>query len=53
MNNNGWFADWNELNGTIINPVLTNIWAGSAKPADVLPGLCDTVNKYLSDHGYK
>ena len=53
VNNNGWFADWNELNGTIIGPVLTNIWAGSAKPADVLPGLCDNVNKYLSDHGYK
>ena len=53
INNNGWFADWNELNGTVINPVLTTIWAGTAKAGDVLPGLCDTVNKYLADHGYK
>lgn len=53
VNNNGWFADWNELNGTIINPVLATFWAGTAKPADALPGLCDSVNKYLADHGYK
>jgi multiple sugar transport system substrate-binding protein len=53
INNSGFFADWNELSGTIINPVLTSIWAGDAKPADVLPGLCDSVNKYLADHGYK
>jgi len=52
-NGNGWFAEWNELNSTIINPVLTSIWAGEAKPADVLPGVCDSVNKYLADHGYK
>jgi len=52
VNNNGWFADWNELNSTLINPVLTQIWAGSAKPADVLPGLCQSVDKYLADKGY-
>ncbi len=52
VNNNGWFADWNDLNGTVINPVLASIWAGDAKPADVLPGLCDSVNKYLADKGY-
>ena len=52
-NGNGWFAEWNELNSTIINPVLTSIWAGEAKAADVLPGVCDSVNTYLSDHGYK
>lgn len=52
-NGNGWFAEWNELNSTIINPVLTSIWAGEAKAADVLPGVCDSVNTYLADHGYK
>ena len=52
-NGNGWFAEWNELNSTIINPVMASIWAGEAKPADVLPGVCDSVNKYLADHGYK
>ncbi len=52
-NGNGWFAEWNELNSTIISPVLTSIWAGEAKAADVLPGTCDSVNKYLAEHGYK
>jgi len=49
----GWFPEWNELAGTLINPVLSSIWAGEAKPADVLPTLCTDVDKYLADHGYK
>ena len=52
-NQNGWFPEWNELNSTLISPVLTSIWAGEAKAADVLPGMCDSVNTYLADHGYK
>ena len=50
--NNGWFGDWNELNSTIINPALASIWSGEAQAADVLPGMCDTANTYLKDHGY-
>ncbi len=51
-NGNGWFPEWNELNSTIINPVLASIWAGEVQAADVLPGVCDSVNTYLTDHGY-
>ncbi|MEZ4667424.1 MAG: sugar ABC transporter substrate-binding protein [Anaerolineae bacterium] len=51
-NGNGWFPEWNELNSTLISPVLTSIWAGEANAADVLPGVCDSVNAYLADHGY-
>lgn len=51
-NGNGWFPEWNELNSTLISPVLTSIWAGEAQPADVLPGLCDSVNTFLTDAGY-
>jgi len=50
---NGWFPEWNEMSSTIISPVLDSIWAGEAKAADVLPGMCDSVNTYLADHGYK
>jgi multiple sugar transport system substrate-binding protein len=50
--NNGWFGDWNELNGTIINPALASIWAGEAQAADVLPGVCESVDTYLAEHGY-
>jgi multiple sugar transport system substrate-binding protein len=52
VNNNGWFGDWNELNSTLINPVLTSIWAGEAQAADVLPGVCESVDAYLAEHGY-
>mgnify|MGYP002336225872 CR=1 FL=1 len=52
VNGNGFFADWNELNSTIISPVLTAIWAGEAQAADVLPGLCEDVDAYLAERGY-
>jgi multiple sugar transport system substrate-binding protein len=51
-NGYGWFPEWNEISGTLVSPVLTSIWAGEAQPADVLPGLCENVDKYLADHGY-
>ena len=47
----GWFAEWNELNGTLIAPVLTLIWSGETQPADVLPGLCEDVDAFLADIG--
>ncbi len=49
---NGWFAEWNELSGTLINPVLAEIWAGTADPADVLPQLCEDVDAFLQNAGY-
>jgi multiple sugar transport system substrate-binding protein len=48
----GWFAEWNELSGTLINPILAEIWAGTADPADVLPGLCADVDAFLANAGY-
>lgn len=44
--------EWNELNGSIINPALQQIWVGDAEPADTLPGLCEQVNGFLADNGY-
>ena len=49
---NGWFAEWNELNGTLINPILAEIWAGTADPAEVLPELCADVDAFLANAGY-
>ena len=43
----GFFPEWNEVNGTIIGPAMTSIWAGEAAPADVLPGVCDQINETL------
>ncbi len=49
---NGWFAEWNELNDTLINPILTDIWAGTAVPSEVLPELCAGVDAFLANAGY-
>lgn len=48
----GLFPEWNELSGSIINPVMDSIWAGEADPAEVLPELCDDVDAFLADNGY-
>ena len=48
----GYFPEWDELNSSIISPVLEQIWVGDAQPADVLPGMCEQVNAFLADNGY-
>ncbi len=46
---NGFFAEWNDINGTIIGPALTSIWAGEVAPADVLPGVCEQIDATLGN----
>jgi multiple sugar transport system substrate-binding protein len=48
----GYFPEWDELSGSIINPQLDRLWAGEATPEEVVPGLCEAVNKFLADNGY-
>ncbi|MEZ4734019.1 MAG: sugar ABC transporter substrate-binding protein [Caldilineaceae bacterium] len=48
----GYFPEYDELNGTLVDPVLQQIWAGEAQPADVLPGVCEQVNQFLADNGF-
>lgn len=49
----GFFPEWNELDGTLISPVINSIWSGEANPAEVLPGLCEGVDKFLAEAGYR
>jgi len=48
----GYFPEWDELDSSIIGPVMDQIWAGEAAPADVLPGLCEQVDQFLTDNGF-
>ena len=48
----GYFPEWDELNGSIFSPVLEQIWAGEASPADVLPGACSQANDFLAANGF-
>jgi multiple sugar transport system substrate-binding protein len=52
MGRAGYFAEWPELAGTIINPTLEEIWAGDSEPADVLPQMCDQMNQWLEENDF-
>ncbi|MCY4525603.1 MAG: extracellular solute-binding protein, partial [Anaerolineaceae bacterium] len=44
-----YFPEWGEVNGNYIRPVMDQIWAGEAVPAEGLPGVCDDVDAFLAD----
>jgi multiple sugar transport system substrate-binding protein len=48
----GYFPEWDELNGSIIDPAMQRIWAGEATPEDVLPAVCEQVDAFLADKGF-
>lgn len=48
----GYFPEWDELNGTLVDPVMQRIWAGEAAPDEVIPGICEQVDAYLKDKGF-
>lgn len=48
----GYFPEWGELAGSIIDPALEAIWAGEATAEEVVPGLCEQVDAFLADNGY-
>ncbi|MEM7736771.1 MAG: sugar ABC transporter substrate-binding protein [Deinococcota bacterium] len=48
----GYFAEWNELNGSIISPAMQRIWSGEASAAEVLPALCEDVDAFLASNGF-
>jgi ABC-type glycerol-3-phosphate transport system substrate-binding protein len=47
-----YFPEWDELNGSIINPPLEKLWAGEAAPDEVVGDLCAAVDKFLATNGY-
>ncbi|MEI8167628.1 MAG: extracellular solute-binding protein, partial [Chloroflexales bacterium] len=48
----GYFPDWDELSGSIIDAGLQPVWAGEAKPAEALPQICQQVDAFLKAKGY-
>jgi len=48
----GYFPEWDELSGSIIGPQLDRLWVGEATPDQVVPGLCEAVDKFLADNKY-
>jgi multiple sugar transport system substrate-binding protein len=48
----GYFPEWDELQSSVINPVLDRIWTGEGTPEQGLPELCKQVDQFLKDKGY-
>lgn len=48
----GYFPEWGEMEGSILNPGLDLIWAGEADPATALPDLCQQIDEFLAGAGY-
>ena len=48
----GYFPDWDELSGSIIDAGLQKIWAGEATPDEAVPQICEQVDAFLKDKGY-
>jgi ABC-type glycerol-3-phosphate transport system substrate-binding protein len=48
----GYFPEWDELAGSIINPGLDRIWTGEATAEESLAGLCEQVDQFLKDKGF-
>lgn len=47
----GYFPEWSEVD-SIIGAELSKVWTGEAQPADVLPGICEQVDQFLTDNGF-
>lgn len=48
----GYFPDWDELSGSIIEPGLQKVWSGEQSPADAATAICGQVDTFLKDKGY-
>jgi multiple sugar transport system substrate-binding protein len=48
----GYFPEWNELSGSIIDAGLQRVWAGEATPDEAVPQICQQVDAFLKDKGY-
>ncbi len=48
----GYFPEWDELAGSIINPGLDRIWTGEVSAEESLAGLCEQVDQFLKDKGF-
>ncbi|MBK8046662.1 MAG: extracellular solute-binding protein [Anaerolineales bacterium] len=48
----GYFPEWGELSGSIIEPGMEKIWAGEAEAEAGLTDICNQVDAFLAEKGY-
>lgn len=49
---NGYFAEWNELASSIINPSLEQVWAGEISVDEAVAQICQQADDFLAANGY-
>jgi multiple sugar transport system substrate-binding protein len=48
----GYFPEWGELSGSVIEPGLEKVWAGEVSADQGAAEICKQVDAFLSDNGY-
>ncbi|MFN8468868.1 MAG: sugar ABC transporter substrate-binding protein [Caldilineaceae bacterium] len=48
----GYFPEWGELSGSVIEPGLEKVWAGEISAEEGAAEICKQVDAFLSDNGY-
>ncbi len=48
----GYFPEWGELSGSVIEPGLEKVWAGEVSAEEGAAEICKQVDAFLSDNGY-
>ena len=48
----GYFPEWGELSGSIIEPGLDKVWAGEVSAEEGAAEVCKQVDAFLADNGY-
>ena len=48
----GYFPDWDNLGGPIIDTGLQKVWAGEQSPQDAVTAICTQADAFLKDKGY-
>ena len=48
----GYFPEWGELSGSVIEPGLEKVWAGEVSAEEGTADICTQVNAFLADNGY-
>ena len=48
----GYFPEWGELSGSVIEPGLEKVWAGEVSADEGAAEICKQVDAFLSDNGY-
>ncbi len=48
----GYFSEWGELSGSIVDPGMQRVWAGEVSAQEAVAEICEQVDAFLAEQGY-